>query len=224
MFYSILVTETMSEDIIVSYPVPYYAQIASTELAPRVFAGELDPLTDPRWFETGAATVEAYAYWVERACGMACLKMCVEALGGPVRSLHSWIDAGVKADAYLVKTNPDGSQTEIGWIHQKMADMVTAAGFKAECRQAAEGEIVEALEQDRLLIASVSYELGTDFPITHKGGHLVVIWGAEMSGRRVSRFILNNPSGRAPQYRRGARIGCERFIKAYTGRVIVIYK
>jgi len=212
------------DELTVSYPVPYYAQIASPELAARVFSGELDPLLDPRWYETGAQNVETYAHWVERACGMACLKMCVEALGGLEKSLHAWIEEGVKAGAYLIRKNTDGSETEIGWIHQKMADVAAAVGLKAKCTTADAGDIIAALRQDRLVIASVSYELGTDFPITHKGGHLVVIWGVEVSDGQVRRFILNNPSGRTEQYRQGARIPSERFMQAFTGRVILVHR
>lgn len=216
--------QILMDDVTVSYPVPYYAQIASVDLAPKVFAGEFDPLLDPRWPDTGAQNVETYAHWVERACGMACLKMCVEALGGPKKSLHAWIEEGVNAGAYLIRKNADGSHTEIGWIHQKIADMAAAVGLSASCVTADAGAIIAALRQDKLVIASVSYELGTDFSITHKGGHLVVIWGAEMNDGQVTRFILNNPSGRAEQYRQGARIPFERFMQAFTGRVILLRK
>ena len=219
-----MLVANLMDELTVSYPVPYYAQIASPELAVRVFAGELDPLLDPRWHETGAQNVETYAHWVERACGMACLKMCVEALGGPEKSLHAWIEEGVNAGAYLIRKNADGSHTEIGWIHQKIADMAAAVGLSANCITADTGEIIAALRQDKLVIASVSYELGTDFPITHKGGHLVVIWGVETNDGQVRQFILNNPSGRAEQYRQGARIPFERFMQAFTGRVILVHR
>jgi hypothetical protein len=82
--------EPILEIVRLPYPVPYYAQVASLELAEAIFNQGMDPAQDPRWAESGADTPQEYAYWVERACGVACLKMCVEALGGPVRSLVDW--------------------------------------------------------------------------------------------------------------------------------------
>ncbi|MBV5330914.1 hypothetical protein JZU69_00485 [bacterium] len=82
--------EPIFETIRLPYPVPYYAQIASPELAESIFVQGMDPIHDPRWAESGAETPQEYAYWVERACGVACLKMCVEAVGGPTRPLVEW--------------------------------------------------------------------------------------------------------------------------------------
>jgi hypothetical protein len=36
------------------YSIPYYAQIASPELAEAIFVHGLDPTLDPRWAESGA--------------------------------------------------------------------------------------------------------------------------------------------------------------------------
>ncbi|MGD0003907.1 MAG: hypothetical protein ABSE06_06745 [Anaerolineaceae bacterium] len=69
------------------FAVPYYAQVTSLELARAIFDEGLDARLDPRWQETGAQTAEEYAYWSGRACGPACVKMCVESLGGERRSL-----------------------------------------------------------------------------------------------------------------------------------------
>jgi hypothetical protein len=57
------------------YSIPYYTQIASPELAETIFVHGLDPTLDPRWTESGAESPQEYAYWVDRACGAACLKM-----------------------------------------------------------------------------------------------------------------------------------------------------
>ncbi len=71
----------MMETITLPYPVPYYAQVSSVELAEAILTERMPAELDPRWAETGAATPEIYAYWTQRACGVACVKMCVEALG-----------------------------------------------------------------------------------------------------------------------------------------------
>ncbi len=206
------------------YSVPYYAQIASPELAEAIFVQGLDPIHDPHWAESGAATPEEYAYWVERACGVACLKMCVEALGGPRRSLVEWARLGVARGGYLVRTSPDGSQHEIGWTHRALAELAQEAGLHSYHKPAALFEIVDELLQEHLVIASVSYEAGDDrLPITKQGGHLMVITGAEYDESGPAAFYVNNPSGRRANLQAGARLALERFAPAYAGRIIAIY-
>jgi hypothetical protein len=208
-----------------SYPVPYYAQIASPELAEAIFVEGMDPAGDPRWAETGAQTPEEYAYWVERACGVACLKMCVEALGGPVQPLLAWARSGLDQGGYLVRRGEDGSLHEVGWIHAALAEMARGAGLEAEARTASLEEIVEYLRRDWMVVASVSYEVGDDrLPITKQGGHLMVITGAECVDGRPAAFYVHNPSGRRAELQAGARLTVERFLPGYTGRVILIHR
>lgn len=202
---------------------PYFAQIASPELAGAIFVEGLDPARDPRWAESGAASPQEYAYWVERACGVACLKMAVEALGGPVRPLLEWARLGVARGGYLVRPGADGRPQEVGWVHGALAALAREAGLAADARPASLEELVAELRRGRLVIASVSYEAGDDrLAITHRGGHLMVVTGAELRGGSPIAFWVNNPSGRRAELQAGARLGVERFAQAYSGRVIVV--
>jgi hypothetical protein len=216
--------EPFIEIIRLPYTVPYYAQIASPELAESIFVNGMDPAHDPRWVESGAATPEEYTYWVERACGVACLKMCVEAAGGPTRSLVDWARLGLERGGYLIRKNPkDGSEHEVGWIHGALAEMARDTGLTAEARAAALDEIPAFLRQGFMVIASVSYEAGDDrLSITKQGGHLMVVIGAECLDGRPQAFYVNNPSGRRAELQDGARLSLERFAPAYSGRVILI--
>lgn len=200
---------------------PYAAQIASPELAQEIFSGSLPAGQDPRWIESGAETREEYAYWTERACGVACVKMVVEAFGGPARPLVGWARAGVALGGYLTDKRPDGSSAERGWLHSSLAELIIRAGFYAEPRPASLEELPNLLGQGWLLIASVSYQIGTSLPVTKRGGHLVVVSGVELSGGQLEALIINNPSGRTQDLRVNARIPTVRFAAAYTGRVIV---
>lgn len=218
-----LMPEPIHETIRLPYPVPYYAQIASPELAEAIFVHGTDPARDPRWAETGAKTPQEYAYWVERACGVACLKMCVEALGGPTRSLVDWARLGLARGGYLIRQNADGSSREVGWVHGVLADMARESGLTAEAHPASVEEIAQHLRQGRMVIASVSYEAGDDrLPITKQGGHLMVVVGAECVDGRPLAFYVNNPSGRRTELQASARLSLERFAAAYSGRVIAV--
>jgi hypothetical protein len=212
----------MTESVHLPYAIPYYAQIASPELAEAIFVQGLDPTLDPRWAESGAGTPEEYAYWVDRACGMACLKMCVEALGGPQRSLVAWSRLGLERGAYLIRHDEQGAAHEVGWIHAGLATLARELGLAAEARAASLAEIVALLQEGYLVVASVSYEAGDDrLPITKTGGHLMVVTGADFDQHGPLVFYVNNPSGRRAELQAGARLPVERFAAAYSGRVIL---
>ncbi len=207
----------------VPYHVPYYAQIASPWLAHAFFEKRVHPSLDPHWRESGAYTLEEYIYWTNRACGVACVKMAIEALGGERLSLIEWARRGVQLGGYLSEKRPDGSQAERGWLHTALTELVRHAGFFAEARPLTLDEFLPILAGSGMIIASVSHEIGTNQPITKRGGHLVLVFGAVLNGRNeVSALILHNPSGRTAALQIAAHIPAERFAAAYTGRGIVI--
>jgi hypothetical protein len=212
----------MSRTVLLPYSIPYYAQVASPGMAEDIFVHGLDPVKDPRWAESGADSPEEYAYWVERACGVACLKMCVEALDGPEISLVEWARRGLQRGGYLIRQTEDGRMHEVGWVHSALARMAQEQGLQAEARPANLQELVSLLEAGWLVVASVSYEAGDDhLQITHKGGHLMVVFGAVVEGTDPQFFLVNNPSGRRAELQAGASLPAARFEEAFSGRVIV---
>ena len=215
----------MIQTLYLPYPVPYFAQIASPELAEDIFVHGMDPMLDPRWAESGAATPQEYAYWVDRACGVACLKMGVEALGGPQHSLVEWAHRGLARGGYLIRTAENGETKEVGWVHSALVNMAREIGLQAEVRAASLNEIPAFLREGKLVIASVSYEAGDDrLPITRKGGHLMVVTGAEIEGETLLALYVNNPSGRRAALQAGARLAVERLAPAYSGRIILVHR
>lgn len=208
------------------YAIPYYAQVASPELAEAIFVDGFDPTRDPRWAESGAATPEEYAYWTDRACGVACLKMGMEALNGPLRPLVEWARMGLERGGYLVRYDENGAAHEVGWVHSKLAEMAIEAGLQAEARAAALNELAGFLKQGLLVIASESYEAGdARLPITRKGGHLMVVTGVECGADEApTAFFVHNPSGRRAEWQADARLPAERFADGYSGRVILLWR
>jgi hypothetical protein len=156
---------------------------------------------------------------------VACLKMCVEALGGPSYSLVEWARSGVERGGYLIRYGENGDAHEIGWVHSALVKMARAVGLKSEASAASLGDILTYLKQGAVVIASVSYEAGDDrLAITKKGGHLMVVIGAEYEQDTPLAFFVHNPSGRRANLQAGARLGVERFGPAFSGRVIVIWR
>jgi hypothetical protein len=215
------------ETISLPYPVPYTAQVTSPELSRAIFDEGMDAALDPRWKESGASSAEEYAYWSSRACGAACVKMCVEALGGEKKTLMEWVQAGMAVNGYLVEKDESGRVLERGWVHQALAQMIREAGYYALATPAAVTEFPSLLKGGHMLIASVSSEIGGEKPITRRGGHLVVVRGAVLAGNRtrieegrIKAILVNNPSGRPAVLRENASIPYARFSRAYSGRVI----
>ena len=58
--------------------------------------------------------------------------MCVEAVGGPIRSLVDWARLGLVRDGYLICHEADGSSHEVGWVHGVLAEMAQESGLTAE--------------------------------------------------------------------------------------------
>jgi hypothetical protein len=207
-----------------SYPVPYYAQVASPELATKIFVDGFDPAQDLRWAETGAESPQEYAYWVDRTCGIACIKMCIEALGGRVCSMMDWVRMALEINGYMVKENTLGEPIEFGWVHQSLSELIRREGLYAKPVTASVEEIAGYVSSDIMMIASVSFELGDNLKVTKKGGHLVVVMGADYCGGMVKTLIVNNPSGRRTEFQAGASIPARRFEEGYSGRGIVVGK
>lgn len=213
------------QETILQYPnAPYYAQIEDYEHVTEYLDEGRSPLTDPFWRRSGAPDIEIYAHWTKRACGIVCVKTCIETFGGPIRPLHHWINQGIALDGYLIREDPNGIPVEIGWKHATLAELCKQQGFHA-CPQEVNLEMIEnALRSGRILIASVSFEIGTDRPITRQGGHLVTLLGVEFKQGKLTDYILHNPSGRTPDLRRFARIPVKRFNQAFSQRVIIVEK
>lgn len=213
--------------LLVSYPVPYVCQFASPELV-RAFIFHEQPIeSDPRWAEYGAHTPEEYAYWTQRSCGVVCVKMAVEAVTAcPPEPVMAWVQAGLAIGGYLTELRPDrlDRPVEKGWKHAALAQLARDRGCFAEMIAGLTPEdLAVQIRADRIVIASVSSELGEDRPVTRNSGHLVVVIGAEVDAKGVvEAIILHNPSGRTSDLQAAARIPAARFQRGFSGRGIVI--
>lgn len=212
------------------FRVPFHSQFASADLISEFIEGGRPLESDPAWADYGAQSPAEYAHWSLRSCGVICVQMAVEGLspGSNHRSAMSWVRAGLDIDGYLVELRADrpDKPVEKGWKHLALAELMIQAGLYAELVSLPLSDIPAQIEAGRLLIASVSSEIGrAEAPITRKGGHLVLVLGVEVdeAGRPLV-IELHNPSGRSELLRTAAHIEAERFDAAYAGRGIVVAK
>jgi hypothetical protein len=115
----------------------------------------------------------------------------------------------------------NGVVEERGWIHGKMADLLAEEGLTSRAVQADLAQMAEFLREGNLMIASVCYQLGTLSPVTFKGGHLVVVHGADLCDGQVQRLYIHNPSGRYPHLQAHAAIDARTLPAGLHRRVVL---
>ncbi|HWS82868.1 MAG TPA: C39 family peptidase [Ktedonobacteraceae bacterium] len=205
---------------------PYYAQFASPELIYAYVHENFDGRNDPRWRDYGTEDVEEYLFWHRRACGIACLKMCLEALTTQPQfpTMIELIRKGVDLGGYIVH-NEQGEFVDFGWYYQPLVKLGEDYGLHGHvCRTLTTDEMCTYLAAGSLVIASVSYEIGerdADMPITKRGGHLVLVHGFEWSEQGCQALLVHNPSGRFSDLQANAVIPFDRFSEAFAGRGFV---
>ncbi len=151
--------------------------------------------------------------------------MVVEALDGPKRSLIEWARLVSSRGGYITHQNADGTSSEIGWSHRSLAEAAQETGLLSSWKPSTPQGILEELLKNRLVIASVSYEAGDEtLSITKKGGHLMVVLGADFDKTGPIAFYVNNPSGRRKNLQVEARLPIERFASAFSERIIIFEK
>ena len=208
----------------VSYPIPYTCQFASPELVRALINKQILLEDDPCWADYGAASPEEYAHWALRSCGVVCVKMAVEGISGKTAgTVMDWVKAGLALDGYITDKRSD-RPAEVGWKHATLARLASEHGCHTGliANQTLD-DLADHFRADRLLIASVTSELGEDGPLTRRNGHLVVVYGLTLGeGGAVESVTLHNPSGRTAALQSGASIPAGRFADGFSGHRIVV--
>ncbi|MFI0718116.1 C39 family peptidase [Streptomyces sp. NPDC021224] len=195
--------------------VPYHSQWESAELVPEFVTGTRSAAYDPLWQKSGADSVEEYAFWARRMCGVACLRMALDHWGLDVPPSVPLVRELEAAGAYV----RDGEQVK-GLIYRPFAGHV-ARRWGLYVRVAPEltfAGIREEIAAGRLVMVSVHPGIRT--PETEppgKGGHLVLVVNANTEG-----VELNNPSGFPGLSQQHARVPWAALERFYAGRGIVL--
>jgi hypothetical protein len=200
--------------------VPYFAQWESAELASRFADGSLDLADDPRWAASGARTAAEYGYWANKVCGLACLKMILASRGEPVPPMMTLVERALNWKAYI----PQGDRVA-GLIYRPFADWVAAEyGIGVEVAPDLPLATVTALASARTpVIASVhAWIRWPDREPPARGGHLVLVTGAGVTGTGDGLLRLHNPSGISPASQCDALVPAADFARFYAGRGMLI--
>ena len=195
---------------------PFFGQWESAGRIADILAGTLRAADDPLWPRSGAAGAADYERWADHLCGVACLRMALAARGITPPRAFDLARELTHRGGYVLQ--PDGDIR--GLIYAPAAAWLReAARLPAEIRVDVPAEAIPAmLHGGGMFIASVHPSIrraGAEPP--SRGGHLVLIFGAEGG---VLRF--NNPSGDTPASQGDARLPVADFGRFFAGRGIVL--
>jgi hypothetical protein len=176
-----------------------------------VFPFEVPLIRQRMTMEDGFTTEKEALAFGNNACGAACLKMAFEAFRiKDISSVKSLMDEGMQTKSY---------RDPMGWIHKGIVKMARQHGLEGMTENISRdfSKLADELQKNHLIIASVS--LG--FDPKKKGGHLVVIYGAELNGRELERVYFRDPSGWGQAH---SEIDGDSFTRSSTGNVIFLWK
>lgn len=139
----------------------------------------------------------------------ACLRMVLLAFGvRDVPGVKDLMAEGVRLGLF---------RESAGWLHQGIASAAQRYGLEAIPKNLDRdpSEVVRLLDDGRLLIASVS--LG--FQPRKRGGHLIVVCGAEVDGERIVTLDFRDPSGWGQTH---SEVGGEDFLRSWAVNLIIV--
>ena len=208
-------TDSMERSRVHNPDVPYFSQWESHDLILGLIDDTRQEADDPFWQRSGARTVEEYAFWSRRACGIACLRMILAYRGLPVPPSVELALECEKAGGYL--RHPDGVH---GLIY---APFVTWIGERfniqaSVCKDLPIAELVDLASNGKMVIASVHHSIRwPHLQPLGRGGHLVLVTGAG-----DDELVFNNPSGLPQVNQHRARLADDVFDRFYAARGIII--
>ena len=193
---------------------PYFGQWESPALIGDIITGACRAEDDPAWENSGAASPADYARWADHLCGVACLRMVLAARGVTPPRARDLARVLTRYGGYIEQ--PDGNIR--GLIYAPaILWLAEAYAMQAEIilDRAAE-DIPPLLANGGLFIASVHPAMRRPAePAPGKGGHLVLVFGAEHGALR-----LHNPSGHDAASQCDARVAIADFARFFAGRGI----
>ena len=167
----------------------------------------------------GFKTDDEVDYWTHRGCGIACVKMLIEAKGEVSPTFASLTLDGKALGGY-------DTATDRGWYYQPLVKLLAKYSIVSQTRSYLPlVELTHKIATHNLAIVSVNPQIiRKDRKITsrEKSGHLVLVTGVEISNRKINGFYINNPSGKTPDTQHNSFVPTSIFSQAYGSRGILV--
>lgn len=196
--------------------VPYYSQWESRHLVADIISNVMSPQDDPLWARSGAHSIEEYALWAGHICGMACLKMALEAKSGIAHPTFDLLNQALRYGGYVQQ---DGDIR--GMIYAPVTEMLSKE-FSIRSQVVTDfdvDDIERSLMGGQLFIASVHPTIRwAECEPPKKGGHLVLVTAAS------NHYLqFHNPSGDCVKTQENVVMSSDDFGRYFARRGILIY-
>lgn len=188
------------------------------------------PLTNKQHIKKyGAKDSKEFTFWAWRNCGIACIKMILEAKGkAKDKTIMDLTNQGIKLGGYIVYEN--GKFVDKGWFHHSLVALLKKYGIHAYMRKWQSIEsVANDLLKNKLVILSVIApgrkfikEDGSFNPKENAkfDGHLLLATGVKMNGKEVEGVYVHDPRG-LDKYQKKTFIPTKIFNKIFSHRTIV---
>lgn len=182
-------------------------------------------LTETNYVEEGFPSLDKASRWSTRICGLACMKMAIAYFREQEPpTLYHLLEKGLELGAY---------KSGVGWIHTGLVAIAHYYGLNTGRYGIGDtlDPIVSELSRNHLVIASVSpaFEGGMTYydevgtaSIVEKGGHLVLVTHATLSGETVSGVQIHHPSSLENYEWESRKISSDTFLRSFSGNIIYV--
>lgn len=188
------------------------------------------PLTDTKQIKAfGAKDSKEFTFWTWRDCGIACVKMMLEAKGkAKDKTLMELTNEGIQLGGYILYEND--VFVDKGWFHHSLVALLKKYGIQAQMKK---WQTIESVAKDilenKLVMLSV-FVPGRRFikedgsfepkPNAKWGGHLLLATGVKMIGKEITGVSVHDPRG-LEKYQKDTFVSKEAFNTIFTSRTIV---
>lgn len=198
--------------------VPYQRQFTTPKNTKLILEGKMKAEDDPQWQQFGFATKQEAVYWMQRGCGIACIKMLVD-FTGKILSFADLTGQGVQLGGY-------DTRNDKGWYYKPLLELGKKHGLQGvTTSHCTNDELANGIIQHKFYIASVNPQIIRGDKIitsTQKSGHLILVIGVRVTRGAVAGFYIHNPSGKSEPMRQKAFIPVSVFGQSYGNRGIWI--
>ena len=191
-----------------------------------------DPLTNKNDIKKyGAKNSEEFTFWTWRNCGIACVKMILDAKKlGQKSNIMQLTREGIKLGGYI--TYLDGKFVDKGWFHHSLKALLNKYDLKSSIKkwQSIESVAVDILS-NAFVIISVTVpgrsHIINDGSFRAKknakyGGHLLLATGVKMNGKKIEGIYVHDPRG-LESYQSHTWIPTQTFKRIFSNRTITTH-
>jgi uncharacterized protein YvpB len=192
---------------------------------------EGDLLTNKKHIkEFGAKDSKEFSFWVWRDCGIACVKMIIDAKGNKDvnKTIMQLTQEGITLGGYILYDK--GKFIDKGWFHSALVELLKKNNVNAKQKKwQSIYSVVSDILDNKLVILSVNIsgrshikKDGSFLPKKNAQycGHLVLATGVKMNNDKIEGIYVNDPRG-LEKYQENTWMSVDTFSTVFSGRTIV---